>query len=120
MTGMEHAIEQAIEVLDAVDRNHDLDSGDLASSEEYARALHEAGLLAPAPLREEWGGEMRDVRLDRDPYVLHALGPDNAQWQIEHNPTVTTGRIMHRYTTGWFPADAVVRAEGDGGAVTHE
>jgi len=51
---MEHAIEQAIEVLDAVDRNHDLDSGDLASSEEYARALAEAGLLAPAPLREEW------------------------------------------------------------------
>jgi len=51
---MEHAIEQAIEVLDAVDRNHDLDSGDLASSEEYARALAEAGLLAPASLREEW------------------------------------------------------------------
>ena len=52
MTGMEHAIEQAIEVLDAVDRNHDLDSGDLASSEEYARALADAGLLAPAPLAE--------------------------------------------------------------------
>ena len=53
MDNMEHAIERAVEVLDAVDRNHDLDSGDLASSEECARALAEAGLLAPAPLRIE-------------------------------------------------------------------
>ena len=75
--------------------------------------LAEKGLLAPAPLREEWGSEVRDVRPDRDPYVLYARDPDNAQWQIDHNPEWATGRIMHRYRTDWLPVE---RAEGDGSA----
>ena len=53
VAGMEHAIEQAAQVLDAVDRNHDLDSGDLASSEEYARALAAEGLVDRAE-GESW------------------------------------------------------------------
>lgn len=100
MTGMEHAIERAIEVLDAVDRNHDLDSGDLASSEEYARALHEAGLLAPAPLREEWG-----------------IRWDDGVWECYRNRAEAEfgagdeGTPVHRYVSDWLPVD---RAEGDG------
>ena len=119
MQNMEHAIEHAAQ---AIRRTREFQAGAAFgvpedAYEDYAlgvaRALAEAGLLAPAPLREEWGSEVRDVRPDRDPYVLRALGPDNAQWQIEHNPDYATGRIMHRYRTDWTPVD---RAEGDGRA----
>ena len=113
MTGMEHTIEKAARVIQqARDAGavYD-DAGEpLSAAETIARALHADGLLAPAPLREEWGSEMHDVRPDRDPYVLYARDPDNAQWQIEHNPEWATGRIMHRYRTAWLPVDATERA----------
>ena len=108
MTGMEYAIEQAARVIQqARDAGavYD-DAGEpLSASETIVRALHDAGLLAPAPLRQEWGSEVRDARPDRDPYVLYARDRDNAQWQIEHNPEWATGRIVRRYRTAWLPAE---------------
>ena len=93
MTGMDHAIEQAIEVLDAVDRNHDLDSGDLASSEEYARVLADAGLLAPAPLREEWAA------IDDDGHVLMRYGADSHSPHREYGTSLT----YSRWASDWKP-----------------
>lgn len=66
--------------------------------------LHSAGLLAPAPLREEWGSEMRDARPEGGSLVLRARDPDNARWQIEHNPERATGRLVRRYVTDWEEA----------------
>jgi len=135
VTGMEHAIEQAIEVLDAVDRNHDLDSGDLASSEEYARALAEAGRLAPAPLREVTTAEELDalitmrgtVVLDCDGTAWQScsqcspLWPDANIWMsaITSAYNFRTSDVLEQVaplTVLHVPADAVNRAEGDGRA----
>lgn len=70
MSGMEHAIEQAARA-EAVGRyagasayrsNTELRERDaFTSGAEWAVGhLHSAGLLAPAPLREEWGIEWAD------------------------------------------------------------
>ena len=113
MTGMEYAIEQAARVIQqARDAGavYD-DAGEpLSAAETIARALADASLLAPAPLHEEWGSEMRNARPESGSHVLRARDRDNAQWQIEHNPEWATGRIMHRYRTAWLPVDAIERA----------
>ena len=75
-----------------------------------ARALAEAGLLAPAPLREEWGAEMDHPIPDMPPSTTKARDLEQARWQVEHNPKVATGRIMHRYVSDWMPVDS---DEGD-------
>ena len=125
MTGMEHAIEQVARALyahrqtvgDFPDGTTDWD--DLPepwrvewreAGEFVVRALADDGLLAPAPLREEWGSEMRNARSESSSHVLYARDRDNAQWQIDHNPEWATGRIMHRYRTAWLPVDAIERA----------
>lgn len=69
-----------------------------------ARALADEGLLAPAPLREEWGSEMRNARPGGITHVLAARGRQSAQWQIDNNPDWATGRIMHRFVTEWEEA----------------
>ena len=69
-----------------------------------ARALAEAGLLAPAPLREEWGAEMDHPIPDRPPSMIKARDLEHARWQVEHNPKVATGRIMRRYVSDWEEA----------------
>lgn len=108
MTGMEHAIEQAIEVLDAVDRNHDLDSGDLASSEEYARALAEAGLLhdaLPTPADGcQCSGHSQDA------------GGGYVEFLMEYEPSCPehSEHVWNPRTGMW--EHAVDRAEGDGRA----
>ena len=108
MTGMEHAIEKAARVIQqARDAGavYD-DAGEpLSAAETIARALHADGLLAPAPLREEWGSEMRNARPESSSHVLYARDRDNAQWQIDHNPEWATGRIVRRFVTDWLPAD---------------
>lgn len=104
MTGMEHAIEQVRQAMQDAMNTYGPFSGTDQARHIYDY-LHALGLIAPAPLREEWGSEVRDVRPDRDPYVLWAIDLDNAQWQIEHNPDWATGRIMHRYRTDWLPVD---------------
>lgn len=50
MTGMEHAIERAARII----RDGDPEGMGYAQAHNIASALAEAGLLAPAPLREEW------------------------------------------------------------------
>ena len=110
---LDETAERAARVIGSVMSRWDMDGRpdvDGGIDTLIARALAEAGLLAPAPLREEWGSEVRDARPDRDPYVLYARDLDNAQWQIEHNPEWATGRIMHRYRTAWLPVDAIERA----------
>lgn len=69
-----------------------------------ARDLAEAGLLAPAPLTEEWGAEMDHPIPDRPPSTIKARDLENARWQVEHNPKAATGRIMHRYVSDWEEA----------------
>ena len=104
MTGMEHAIEQAAGVMD---KNFNPDRYPIMAAmfRDYARALADASLLAPAPLHEEWGSEMRNARPESSSHVLRARDLDNAQWQIEHNPEWATGRIVRRFVTDWLPAD---------------
>ena len=69
-----------------------------------ARALAEDGILAPAPLREEWGSEMDHPIPDSPPSTIKARDLEHARWQVEHNPKIATGRIMHRYVTDWEEA----------------
>ena len=100
---MEHAIEQAEALVygvfdDAPDEG--LDSFDFAR--EIVRTLTEAGLLAPAPLREEWG-----------------IRWDDGVWEYYRNRAEAEfgagdeGTPVHRYVSDWLPVD---RAEGDGSA----
>lgn len=122
MTDMEHAIDRAANLRAAAeacleDRPADPNAVELAWL--VIGALG-SGLLAPAPLTEEWGSEMRNARPDGDPLVVWAIDLDNAQWQIEHNPEWATGRVMHRYRTDWLPADGIDRSEGGGKAATNE
>lgn len=56
VTGMEHAIEQAAQVVDDILRRDPQVAREMFGDEpdRIARALAEAGLIAPAPLCEEW------------------------------------------------------------------
>jgi hypothetical protein len=82
------------------------------SVEDIARFLYERGLLAPAPLREEWGpGD--------DGEAWRCCGDDN-EAMVRYDAEVNGHQVFHRYATDWLPADAVNRAEGDGMAVNHE
>lgn len=115
MTGMEAAIEQAARIIDpdawrlrdggGLPLDHPGAHAVVRKSLDIARALHAAGLLAPAPLREEWGSEMHDARPGSSSHVLYARDPENAQWQIDHNLEWATGRIVHRYVTDWLLVD---------------
>lgn len=127
MTGMEHAIEQVAKVLAANWRNlHTNES--LGKQRMLARALAEAGLLAPAPLREvttaeeldalpadsvvRFGGRQvaritRTVDSDRKCLVFAGLGD---------NLSTINSLVMQRMgpaTVLYVPVD---RAEGDGSA----
>lgn len=106
MTGMEHAIEQAAKVADDILSADPQVAREMFGDEpdKIARALAEAGLLAPAPLTEEWGAEMDHPIQDRPPSTIKARDLENARWQVEHNPKVATGRIMRRYVTDWEEA----------------
>ena len=111
---LDETTEQAARMIGSVMSRWDMDGRpgvDGGIDTLLARTLAEAGLLAPAPLREEWGSETRNPRLGGGSHVLYALDPDNARWQIEHNPEWSTGRIMHRYRTDWLPVNS---AEDDG------
>lgn len=111
MTVMEHAIEQAADVLGAhpeafnvTDYTDERTTMITAPVEDIARALADAGLLAPAPLTEEWATRFENGHLrpgkDRD-YDLWFKGDP------------PKGVNVRRYVTAWLPVD---RAEGDGRA----
>lgn len=109
MTGMEHAIEKATQVLiehpsiptygdgsrDVCPSCPDADvAGPNSPSHaaHQARALADAGLLAPAPLTEQWGTKFKDGHpipgKDRD-----------YPWWFKGDPP--KGVNVHRYVTDW-------------------
>lgn len=104
MTGVEHSIEQAAEAIDVAMRSWEyrwLDDPDDAPAV-IARALAEAGLLAPAPLREEWavqwvrrGGEIRTYPCDDEADARDCADDETT---------------VRRYLSDWLPVD---RADGD-------
>lgn len=71
-----------------------------------ARALAEAGLLAPAPLREEWG-----IRWDDGVWEYYR---NRAEAEVGAGDE---GTPVHRYVSEWLPVDP---AEGDGGGAERE
>lgn len=106
MTGMEHTIEHATKVI-----------GDLPGFTDeqvlgIAEDLAEAGLLAPAPLREEWAVEgTLDSGDDwiADVEFATRLGAEDF---LESNEWARRdgGHISRRYVSDWMPADS---DEGD-------
>lgn len=69
-----------------------------------AEALAAAGLLAPAPLREEWGIEGPDGE------QVKCASPQSASI----NAMTEGWRMIRRYRTDWTHFDPSRRAEGDG------
>lgn len=124
MTGMEHAIEQAADVIrrsviqqvlgEMVEVVAD-DDGEF--ERRIARALAAAGLIAPAPLREEWRA-YSPGRGAGYPDVSFAAALDEVDGQLqltEMDPgafgTERDWRVESRHVTPWLPVD---RSEADG------
>lgn len=105
MTGMEDAIEHAARIMQAErdDPRHRYDEAGepRGATEQLARALASAGLLAPAPLREEWGSVS-----PASGGVQRESSRDRAMDRTPHG-----GRIARRLVSDWSLAD---RTEGDG------
>ena len=68
-----------------------------------ARALASEGLLAPAPLREEWGTRFGG-------YVVE--GRADAEYPFFWKGVPPPGVNVHRYRTDWLPADGISREQG--------
>ena len=68
----------------------------------YARALADAGLLAPAPLREEWG-----IQWDDGVWEYYR---SRAEAEVEAGDE---GALVHRYVSDWMPVNPT---EDDGSA----
>jgi hypothetical protein len=111
--GMEHAIEQVANALHGDQCAEDPDPGErcnCGADDFYRQAeivldtLREAGLLAPAPLREEWGVQWDDHDIWGDMY--------NTRHEAETGAG-DEGTPVHRYVSDWLPMDG---AKGDGSA----
>ena len=139
MTDMEHAIEHA--ARDEANRRHaaaerSLNKSKYGEGSDYhandgARAgfvdgaewavehLRAQGLIAPAPLREEWaaryvngGGAVCRTR-DEAEAELDRMICDLHRPRIDEPPAPEIAGIYARYVSDWRPVD---RAEGDGRA----
>ena len=123
MTGMEQTIER---VARAIRRTREFQAGAAFgvpedAYEDYAlgvaRALASAGLLAPAPLREEWGSsDQPDMNMEpefRDEPAGWWSYVDTDAEGMAREHAGSDGKVWRRLVTDWFPAD---RAEGDGRA----
>ena len=117
VTGMEHAIEKvARAIYGAMHRDTDPYSVPLErAAEKAARRLAAEGLLAPAPLTEEWwayglrgGGRYRASTQAQAALMAHEFSMDPTPGGFDADWTV-----QHRYVSAWLPVD---RAEGDGRA----
>lgn len=98
-TGKREHIDRAAEVIAEL-------SGDCrARIVAIAEMLDEAGLLTPAPLREEWTAAWEGLGATRIGFAQD--DPDD----IEGIPP--GGWVVHRFVSDWLPVD---RAEGDGRA----
>ena len=110
---MSDAIDRAAEVIRAaIERQADivadglhLDVQGVITPHWIAEALATNGLLAPAPLREEWGTRFGG-------YVVE--GRTDAEYPFFWKGVPPPGVNVHRYRTDWLPADGISRAEGDG------
>ena len=110
MNGMEHAIEQAAGVMD---KNFNPDRHPIMAAmfRDYARALAEAGLLAPAPLREEWSAAFTAVSPDGTRRIERIGTPGSREHAQEtcddcnaDDPEVLFFLVGSHYTD-WLPAD---------------
>lgn len=109
---MSDAIDRAAEVIRAaIERQADivadglhLDVQGVITPHWIAEALATNGLLAPAPLREEWGTRFGG-------YVVE--GRTDAEYPFFWKGVPPPGVNVHRYRTDWTPD----RAEGDGRVV---
>jgi len=87
------------------------------AAEVAARALAEAGLLAPAPLTEEWaaryvngGGAVCRTRREAEAELgrmIHSQRP-----RIDEPPAPPVAGIYVRHVTAWEPVDGIDRSEG--------
>lgn len=125
---MSDAIDRATvvrEVALALGRFHQDEAAYLVpQARAVADHLYEQGLLAPAPLREEWGSsDQSDMNMEpefRDePSGWWSYVDTDAEGMAREHAG-TGGKVWRRVVTDWEPADAVNRAEGDGRAVSHE
>ena len=117
MDHMEHAIEKAAEVIGGhvdhcigIEPDQPLDA---------ARALAEAGMLAPAPLTEEWHAAYYGVTRDGVRH-LRLIGTEGSREHAEaeradcaQDDPDTEFFLVRRPVHDWLPVD---RAEGDGSA----
>lgn len=123
MTGMEHAIEQVAKRLHSsyceCEGWHAECQGPQVGDRRVARRLAAEGLIAPAPLREEWRA-YSPGRGAGYPDVSFAAALDEVDGQLqltEMDPgafgTERDWRIESRHVTPWLPVD---RSEADGRA----
>ena len=135
MTGMEHATEQApiVKVAESFEGEgpvHDATilmmktwgeqepshgvsqhpASYVATFVDMARALADAGLLAPAPLREEWsaryvngGGAVCRTRHDADAELGRMVSASNRH-RIDEPPAPEIAGIYARYVSEWEEA----------------
>lgn len=104
MTGMEHTIEKAADVIRAaIERQADivadglhLDVQGVLTPHWIAEALATNGLLSPAPLTEEWG-----VRWDDHDIWDHYLDHGEAARGAGDGSDPTDGTVVHRHVTDW-------------------
>ena len=103
---MEHAIEQATKVLADNWRNMHTNES-LGQQRMLARALADAGLLAPAPLTEEWaaryvngGGSICRTR-DEAEAELDRMTRDSHRHRVDEPPAPEIAGIYARYVTDW-------------------
>ena len=89
---------------------HGTDPGDFLDREIEAMTERLAGLIAPAPLREEWGTRFGG-------YVVE--GRTDAEYPFFWKGVPPPGVNVHRYRTDWLPADGISRAEDAGNAAVN-
>lgn len=109
---MEHAIEQAARIIvrevgDRIERFPLVEPISMQAARQYARALAEAGLLAPAPLTEEWaaryvngGGAICRTR-DEAEAELDRMTRDSHRLRVDEPPAPEIAGIYARYVTDW-------------------
>ena len=109
---MEDAIEKAARIIvrevgDRIERFPLVEPISMQAARQYARALAEAGLLAPAPLREEWaaryvngGGAICRTR-DEAEAELDRMTRDSHRHRVDEPPAPEIAGIYARYVTDW-------------------
>ena len=126
VTGMEHAteiirrqIERQADRFESIGASAHVEVEGSLTPYWIAEALAEAGLLTPAPLREEWaaryvngGGAICPTR-DEAEAALDRMTRDSHRHRVDEPPAPEIAGIYARYVSDWLPVD---RAEGDGRA----